>query len=364
MKQYRILVINPGSTSTKVAVYQKKDAVFEKTVRHEAKDLDDCGTMMAQIPLRKACVMEAMREHGIAPETLDAIAARGGLLPPIPGGGHRVDERMVQLLMHGKLRQHASNLGALIAYEIAQPLGIQAYIYDAVSSDEMLDVARLTGYPGVERRSFCHTLNAKASARKVAADLGKRYEQMNFVVAHIGGGVSISAHCHGRILDVVGDDEGPFTPQRAGNLPQQALVKLCYQSGLTEDAMEHRLKNDSGMRALLGTDDFREIEQRIMAGEKKTIKVCESYLYALTKKVGEMASVLGGRLDAVILTGGMACSSWIEQGFRQRCNYLAPVYVVPGEREMEALALGVLRVLNGEETAPPYDGPIEGDFRN
>ena len=145
MKQYRILVINPGSTSTKVAVYQKKDAVFEKTVRHEAKDLDDCGTMMAQIPLRKACVMEAMREHGIAPETLDAIAARGGLLPPIPGGGHRVDERMVQLLMHGKLRQHASNLGALIAYEIAQPLGIQAYIYDAVSSDEMLDVARLTG---------------------------------------------------------------------------------------------------------------------------------------------------------------------------------------------------------------------------
>jgi len=352
---FKILVINPGSTSTKIAVYEDENPLFLKTVEHSPEEVARFDQITDQFELRRDHVLTAVRESGICLEDLAGVVGRGGQLPPVKGGGYRVNEAMLEVLRSGGVIPHASNLGALIAHSIAAPLGIPAYIYDAVSTDELYDVARITGIPDVVRQSFCHALNAKATARKVAKSLGTTYQEANFIIAHIGGGISISAHERGRIVDVITDDAGPFSPERAGSVPLGYIIRICYHSGLSEKALNDKLKKDSGLKGYLHTNDCREIERRAAAGDALAARLYEAQAYQIAKGIGEMAPVLCGKLDGVILTGGMAWSEYITGEVRRRVSYLGEVFVVPGENEIEALALGALRILRGEEPCSEYD---------
>jgi butyrate kinase len=262
---------------------------------------------------------------------------------------------MIEALRSDRVRPHASNLGAIIAHSIAEPLGIPAYIYDAVTTDELYDVARITGIPEVVRESFCHVLNSKATARKVAQMQGSSYEKKNYIVAHIGGGISISAHEKGRIVDVITDDAGPFSPERSGSVPLGYIINICYHSGLSEKALNEKLKKNSGMKGYLHTNDCREIEKMIAAGDKLAARVYEAQIYQIAKGIGEMAPPICGEIDGVILTGGMAYSKYITGEVSRRVSYLGQIYIMPGENEMEALTLGALRILRGEENCSEYN---------
>lgn len=346
---YTILAVNPGSTSTKTAIYQDTILLFEEEMKHNADELTQWGSLENQASYRKSLILRSMKNHGVFPGELDAVVGRGGMLPPVKSGGYIVNEAMLRLLRSHRVTPHASNLGAVIACDIAQPLGIPAYIYDAVSSDEMCDVARVTGLPEISRQSFCHVLNSKATARKAAEQMGSTYEAMNFIVAHIGGGISISAHQRGRIIDVITDDAGPFSPERAGSVPLGYIIDMCFNSGMNQSELTKKLKQNSGLKGHLGTNDGLEIERRIAAGDEKARRVYEALAYQIAKGIGEMAPPLFGKVDAVILTGGLARSEYITQSLIQRVAYLAPVKIFPGGQEMEALATGALRILRGEE---------------
>lgn len=351
---YRILSVNPGSTSTKVAVYDNDQPLFVRDIRHTPRELEPFGSLTDQLAMRRDCVLDTLHRNAVAPERLAAVVGRGGMLPPLKGGGYLVNQDMLDELRFGRARPHASNLGAVIAHSIARPLGIPAYIYDAVSTDEFDDVARITGIPEVTRQSFCHVLNSKATARKVAAAKGRAYAEMNFIVAHIGGGISISAHRDGRIVDVITDDAGPFSPERAGSVPLGYIIDICYHGGFTEKELNDKLKRDSGIKGHLGTNDCVEVERRIAAGDQKAAAIYEAQAYQIAKGIGEMAPVLCGEVDTVILTGGLARSGYICTEVTRRVRYIAPVVVIPGENEMEALTLGALRILRGEERCHNY----------
>lgn len=349
---HRILVINPGSTTTRVAVYDEEKQLFSRTIDHG--DSDKLGSIIEQAAPRKNCVLEALSEEGIGLETLSAVVGRGGMLPPVKGGGYLVNAAMLEDLVNGKAKPHASNLGAIIADEIAKPLGISAYIYDAVSSDELAPVAKITGIPEITRQSFCHVLNAKAVARMTAKKQGKRYADGNYIVAHIGGGISVSAHLRGKIVDVITDDAGPFSPERAGSVPLGYIIDICYSGEYTKAQLMDKLKKDSGMKGHMGTNDAREIERRKNAGDAYAAAVLEAQAYQIAKGIGEMAPPLCGEVDAVIITGGLANSEYITSEIVRRVAYIAPVEIYPGEYEMEALAKGALRILRNEEKAHIY----------
>lgn len=346
---YTILAVNPGSTSTKAAGYRDAILLFEEEMKHDADELAQWGSLENQASYRKSLVLQSMQNHGVLPGELDAVVGRGGMLPPVKSGGYAVNEAMLRLLRSHRVKPHASNLGAVIAYDIARPLGIPAYIYDAVASEELCDVARVTGIPEISRQSFCHVLNSKATARKAAEEMGSTYQAMNFIVAHIGGGISISAHEKGRIIDVITDDAGPFSPERAGSVPLGYIIDMCYNSGMNQRELIKKLKQNSGLKGHLGTNDGLEIERRIAAGDEKARRIYEAQAYQIAKGIGEMAPPLFGRVDAVILTGGLARSEYITKDLIRRVSYLAPVKIFPGEHEMEALAAGALRILRGEE---------------
>ena len=348
--KYTILAVNPGSTSTRAAVYRDTALLFEEEMKHRADELARWGCLENQADYRKGLVLQSMKNHGVFPGELDAVVGRGGMLPPVKSGGYAVNEAMLQLLRSHRVKPHASNLGAVIAHDIAQPLGIPAYIYDAVASDEMCDVARITGIPEISRQSFCHVLNSKATARKAAAQMGSTYQVMNFIVAHIGGGISISAHEKGRIIDMITDDAGPFSPERAGSVPLGYIIDMCFHSGMNQDELVKKLKQNSGLKGHLGTNDGLEIERRIAEGDEKARRIYEAQAYQIAKGIGEMAPPLFGKVDAVILTGGLARSEYITKDLVQRVGYLAPVKIFPGEYEMEALAMGALRIMRGEES--------------
>lgn len=356
MEKLRVLAINPGSTSTKIAVFDNEEQIFEKTLRHSTDEICKYEKIADQFEFRKTVIEEALREGGIEISSLSAVVGRGGLLKPIAGGTYKVSPEMMEDLKVGVLGEHASNLGGLIAHEIAAQAGVEAFIVDPVVVDEMNDVARISGMPEIERISIFHALNQKAVARRAAAEMGKKYDEVNVIVAHLGGGVSVGAHEKGRVIDVNNalDGEGPFSPERAGGLPVGDVVKLCFSGKVTLNEMKKKIKGNGGLVAYLGTNDAREVEKMIEEGNAEAKVIYEAMAYQTAKEIGACAAALKGSVDAVLLTGGIAYSKFITSYISERVAFIAPVKIYPGEDEMIALAEGGLRVLRGEETAKTY----------
>ncbi|MFV0517975.1 MAG: butyrate kinase [Aminipila sp.] len=354
---YKILAINPGSTSTKIAVYEDERRIFEKSIDHTVKDLEKFDEVLDQFNYREEIIRTVLKEANIDLNTLSAVVGRGGMLPNMKAGGYIVNKDMLDTFREGLASPHASNLGALLAHEIAEPLGIPAYIYDSVTSDEYDEIARITGMPEVKRQSMCHVLNMKSVSRKVAKKYGKKYEDMNLLVAHMGGGISISIHHDGRIIDSIRDDAGPFSPERSGSIPLLYVIDLCYSGKLTKKEMIKKIRGNGGLKAYLGTQDCREIEAMIAGGDERAKILYEAQAYQIAKGIGELAPVLNGNIDYIILTGGMAYSKMMTGMVEERVKFIAPVEIVAGEDEMEALALGTIRLLEGEETPKEYVHP-------
>ncbi|GAB6118406.1 butyrate kinase [Thermoanaerobacter brockii subsp. lactiethylicus] len=353
---FLILVINPGSTSTKVAVFRDKEPVFTETLRHSTEELSKYKSIIDQFEFRTQAILNMLKEKGISLSEIDAIVGRGGLLKPIESGTYIVNEKMIEDLKKAERGEHASNLGGIIAYTLAKEHNIPAYIVDPVVVDELEDIARITGMPEIEKSSIFHALNQKAIARRLAADLNKKYEEVNLIIAHLGGGISIGAHKHGRVVDVNDalNGEGPFSPERAGGLPVLDLVKLCYSGKYTYQEMKKKLIGQGGVVAHLGTNDVREVYKKIEEGDKKAELVLEAMAYQTAKEIGAMAVVLKGHVDAIGITGGIAYNEDFVKRISERVKFIAPVYVYPGEDEMLALAQGAYRVLSGEEKAKMY----------
>lgn len=351
---YKILSINPGSTSTKIAVYEDEKPLFVESIQHSDSDLADFKRIQDQFEFRKNAVMNFLKANNVNTRELSAIVGRGGLLPPVKSGAYRVNEVMVDVLMNRPVLEHASNLAALIAYEMSKELNINAYIYDSIAVDELIDIARHTGLPEVDRVSLTHALNMRAAAIKTAQKLDKPYKNCNFVVAHLGGGISLTAHSGGKMVDIVSDDEGPFSPERSGRVAVKDLYKYVSSGKYTKDEMKKKLRGEAGLKGHLGTIDAREVQKRIDAGDEKARLIFETMAYQIAKSIGELATALSGNVDRIVLTGGIAYSKILTDWIIERVKFIAPVEILPGENEMESLSLGILRVLRGEETAREY----------
>ena len=354
MENYRLLIINPGSTSTKFSVFDNEKELFSKSLIHTAAELSAFDTLMDQLPYRKEKILESLKEQDIPLESLNAIVGRGGVVEGLKTGGYVVNEKLMDELIHRPVFVHASNLGGLIAHEIGEPLGIPAYIYDAVSSDELLPIAKVTGFKEIERSSFFHVLNGKAMSRKLAEKMGKGLEDCNFIVCHMGGGISIGAIDHGRIIDSEGDDGGTFAPDRSGGTNLLYIINMCYSGQYTKQEMLKKVRGNGGLKAHLGTHDCREVEERIKNGDEHAKLIYEAMAYQIAKGIGVLMPVFEEPVDAVILTGGMANSEYLTGMIKKRIERYLPVVVMPGENEMESLALGGLRILRGEEKAQRF----------
>lgn len=349
MADERLLIINPGSTSTKIAVYDDEMPLFVTAIQHAPEDLAAFTEIFDQFDYRRGLVLQAMEEQGVDRSTLTAVVSRGGLLAPVPAGAFEVNDDIVWQLRYRPENEHPSNLGAPIAKSIADELGLKAYIYDPVTVDEMEPIAKVAGLPEFRRKSLGHPLNMRAAAHKYAQKVGRRYEDLNLIVAHLGGGITLSAHRHGKMVDLVSDEEGPFSPQRTGGLPTFQTLELAAGSGKSFKELYKYVKTKGGLVGHLGTDDARAVEARIEAGDEHARLVYEAMAYSISKFIGALSTVLNGEVDAIIITGGIAHSRLITDWIAERVGFIAPVEVVAGENEMEALACGVLRVLRGEE---------------
>lgn len=349
-----ILVINPGSTSTKLAVYEDRHQVWRQSISHSADELADFHHINEQYGYRLNHVRQALQAAGI-PLCFDAIIARGGLLKPTPGGVYRIDERIKHDLWHADM-EHASNLAGLMADELARPIGCPAYLADPVVTDELRDIARLTGIPEINRISIFHALNSRAVSRRYAASIRRRYEDLNLIVVHLGGGISVSAHHYGRVVDVNNalNGEGPFSPERAGTLPARQLVDLCFSGKYTHAELRKLLNGRGGLVAHLGTTDVQSIVRWAHAGAPKHKLVLESMLYTVAKQVGAMHVALHSHTDAVILTGGIAYNAHCVGAIREWIEGIAPIVVIPGEDEMGALAQNAMGALTGELPLQEY----------
>lgn len=357
---YRLLIINPGSTSTKIGLYDNERPVFEETLRHSTEKISSFHHIMDQYSFRKEIILETLNDKGINITKLSAVIGRGGLLKPLPGGTYRVDENLLKDLKKGVMGQHASNLGGVIAHEIAKQLNIPAFIVDPVVVDELQDIARISGIKEIQRKSIFHALNQKAVARKASKALGKAYKDSNLIVAHLGGGISVGVHKGARVIDVNNalDGEGPFSPERAGSLPIGDLIQLSYFNQYTLEEMKKKLVGQSGLVSYLGSNDGREISKRIENGDEYAKLIYKAMAYQIAKEIGACATVLWGEIDAIILTGGLAHDKKLVEWITQRVDFISPVMVYPGEDEMIALAQGGLRVLRGEEKGLIYDEKI------
>lgn len=344
----RIFVINPGSTSTKIAVYEDEKSVWMTGAHHHVSELAKFHHISDQYQFRKDFIMERLAEANISLD-FDAVIGRGGLLHPLAGGVYAVNEKMKHDLIHAE-REHACNLGALIAAEIAAECGCPAFIADPVVVDEMRPEARYTGFPGIDRKSIFHALNQKAVARKYAASIGRKYEELRLIVAHIGGGISVGAHEYGRVIDVNNalDGEGPFSPDRAGTVPAGQLVDICFSGKYTQKEIKQMISGKGGLASLLGETDMITIDRQAEAGEQPYKEVLGAMLYTIAKQIGAMHVALSGKTDAIILTGGIAHSDYCMDILRRQIEYLAPVVITPGENEMGSLAYNALGVLRGE----------------
>ena len=358
----KILVINPGSTSTKMAVYDRENPILVHCIAHTAEELARFDAITEQQDFRKQLVLDELKHSNIALD-FDAVIGRGGLVKPISGGVYEINQRMLEDTLHGcVMHNHACNLGCLIAYEIATMVNsrhgnkCRAFIADPGVVDELSPLARISGSPLMPRICIWHALNHRAIARRYAQSIGKQYEDLNLIICHLGGGISVAAHDHGRAIDANNalDGEGPFSPERAGSLPAADLIRLCFSGKYSERQLLKRIAGQAGLTAHLGTNNMQEILERINKGDRHAKLIVDAMLYHTAKAIASESAVLCGHVDAVLLTGGMAHSDYITSELRRRIGFLAPVHIFPGENEMEALALNALDVLQGKREAHVY----------
>lgn len=355
-KHYRILVINPGSTSTKIGVFEGESLLMESTLRHSSEEIAQYPSIIDQYSFRKGAILESLEKEDININTLAAICGRGGLLRPIEGGTYLVNEAMIQDLNAGYSGQHASNLGGIIAYEIASSLNLPAFIVDPVVVDELAPIARISGFSAINRKSIFHALNQKAVARRYAKQVGKKYDTLRLIVTHMGGGITVGVHEFGKVIDVNNGlhGDGPFSPERAGTVPAGDLIELCFSGEYYRHEVMKKLVGQGGLVGYLGTNDAVRVEQRIDDGDEKAKLVYEAMAYQVAKEIGSAAAVLHGQVDAVILTGGLAYGKGFVKDITSRIDWIADIVVYAGEDELQALAEGALRVLTGEEIAKIY----------
>lgn len=353
---YRILAINPGSTSTKISVFEDEKELFTETLRHTNEELMPFAHVADQYEFRKRAIIGSLEKHNIPLKSISIIVGRGGLLRPIESGVYRVNERMKEDLIHPVMGEHASNLGGLIASDLASATGCMACIADPVVVDELEPVARITGLPQIERVSIFHALNHKAIAKSFARENGRDYRDLNLIVAHLGGGVSVGAHKKGMVIDVNNalNGEGPFSPERAGTLPSAALAELCFSGKYTLPQVKKMITGEGGMVAHIGTNSFFEVSQRIEKGDNKAKLISDAFAYNVAKAIGASAAVLEGKVDAILLTGGIANNKGLMDQIVSMVEFIAPVKIYPGEDEMAALAMNGLAVLTGKENPKDY----------
>ncbi len=354
---FKILVINPGSTSTKLAIFEDEKMIKSLNISHSNEELKPFKKIADQHSFRMKKIEEFLKEAGYSLKEFSAIVGRGGLVKPVEGGTYRINDEMLDQLRSAKYGEHASNLGAILAHDLASEIGVPSFIVDPVVVDEMEDVARISGHPDFTRKSIFHALNQRAVARQCAMDLSKKYEECNFIVVHMGGGISIGAHKKGRVVDINNalDGDGPFSPERSGTVPLTGLIDLCYSGKYSLEEMKKKIKGNGGLVSYLGTNSAREVQERVESGDKKAKLVYRALAYQISKWIGRMIIPLEGEVDAIILTGGLAYDSkclipWI----KEKVSYIAPVKVFPGGNEEKALVNGTLRVLRGKEMAKVY----------
>jgi butyrate kinase len=355
----RVLAINPGSTSTKIGIFTRGGEEFSRTIRHGDEEIERFKDqpMLARLEYRAELIEKALTEAGFNPKSKsaerpwEAIVGRGGLLPPMECGTYLVDDVMIEALRRAPLGDHGSNLGAPLALRFARAAQVNAYIVDPVTVDEWQPCARITGSPLVERTSIGHALNTKAVARRYARECGRAYADLRLIVVHMGSGITVSAHRDGRTVDSNSIEEGPFGPDRSGSLPVRALIKLCFSGRFTQAELDRHVFGDGGFFAYLGTRNLLEVEQRIDGGDELAAQVLDAMIYQIAKETGAMAAVLAGKVNAIILTGGMAHSERVVNQLDEQIHWIAPIKVCPGEDELRALAEGAFRVLDGEEVA-------------
>lgn len=350
----KLLILNPGSTSTKIAVFEDETPLFTQSIVHTPEELAPFDHVAEQYEFRKDLVVKTLKEHGVALSELTGIVSRGGLLAPIEAGAYEVNDDMVWQLKNKPQNEHASNVGAMIARALSVELGIPAFIYDGITVDELTPINKLTGLPILRRKGMGHNLNTRAAAMRYARENGKDYKDITVIVAHLGGGISVNLHHNGRIEDFINDEEGPYSPERAGGLPMFDVIKMCFDGKNTYDSMMKTVKRQGGLMAHLGTTDSRKVEEMIAAGDEHARLVYEGMALNVAKNIGKCAPGVCGRVDAILLTGGIAYSKYVTEYIRERVEFIAPVVVYPGEDEMLSLALGGLRVLRGEEKAKIY----------
>ena len=353
----RVLVINPGSTSTKIAVFESEKEIYLKNIKHSTEKISKYEKITDQYKFRKDTILKELKKANFTLDAIDCIVARGGLVKPIPSGIYLVNEKMKKDLREGAIGEHASNLGGLIADDIAKSLqGVNAYIVDPVVVDEMQDVARISGHPKFERLSIFHALNQKAIARIHAKSVGKSYEELNLIVVHMGGGISVGAHRKGKVVDVnqALDGEGPFSPERSGTLPSRALAEFCFSGEYTLAQVKKMITGQGGFVAYFGTNDAREIELRVKKGDKKAKLIQDAMSYQIAKEIAAASAVLKGQVDAILLTGGLANNPLVVDYIKDMVSFIAPIKVYPGEDEMKAMAMNGFMVLRGEVKASEY----------
>lgn len=353
---YKLLIINPGSTSTKIGFYEGEKEILEETLRHSAEEILKYDTIFDQLDFRKEVILKVLKEKGIDINELDAVVGRGGMLKPIEGGTYEVNEAMVEDLKIGVQGPHASNLGGILSNEIAKEIGKRAFIVDPVVVDEMEDVARLSGVPELPRKSKFHALNQKAVAKRYAKEHNTSYEDVNLIVVHMGGGVSVGAHRKGRVIDVNNalDGDGPFSPERAGGVPSGELLEMCFSGKYSKEEVYKKLVGKGGFVAYANTNDARDLIKLSQEGDEKGSLIFNAFIYQIAKEIGSMAVVLDGEVNAIVLTGGIAYSDYVTNAINKKVKWIAPMVVYGGEDELLALAQGAIRVLDGVEEAKIY----------
>ena len=350
------LIINPGSTSTKIGVFEDETLLFEETLRHSTEEIAQYASIVDQKDFRKQIILDLLAKKNFDINSLQVIVGRGGMLKPIPGGTYAVSDELLEDLKIGKQGQHASNLGGILAREIGDSIGVPSYIVDPVVVDELMPIARYSGVPELPRTSVFHALNQKAVAKRYAKEKGVSYDSLNLIVVHMGGGVSVGAHEKGRVIDVFNalDGDGAFSPERAGAVPSGALIKMCFSGQYTEKEVYKKIVGNGGFNAYLGTNDMRDVAKMIADGDAHADEVREAFILQVCKNIGSMACVLKGKVDQIIVTGGIAYDKAVVAGLKERCEWIAPFTVYPGEDELLALAQGGLRVVTGAEKAMEY----------
>ena len=350
------LIINPGSTSTKIGVFEDETLLFEETLRHSTEEIASYASIVDQKDFRKNIIVNLLQEKDFDIHSLNVIVGRGGMLKPISGGTYPVTDELMADLKTGVQGQHASNLGGILAREIADSIGVPSYIVDPVVVDELMPEARYSGVPELPRVSIFHALNQKAVAKRYAKETGKPYDSLNLVVVHMGGGVSVGAHRKGRVIDVFNalDGDGAFSPERAGGVPSGSLIKMCFSGEYTQAQVYKKIVGNGGFNAYLGTNDMRSVGKMVDEGNAEAKTIRDAFILQVAKDMGSMACVLEGNVDQIIITGGIAYDNDVVSALKEKAGWIAPVTVYPGEDELLALAQGALRVMNGEEKAMEY----------